>query len=93
MESFEATPPTSPINTNEHPKGTTILVLGILSLICCAWVGPIVWLMGNSALKEINEGVYSPTQSVTIGRILGMVATALIFVGIFVTVFFFIYLA
>ena len=34
----------------EHPKGTTILVLGILSLVLCGLLGPFAWNMGNQAL-------------------------------------------
>ena len=38
----------------EHPNGTTILVLGILSLVACGVFGPFAWAMGNTALREMN---------------------------------------
>ena len=63
----------------EHPKGTTILVLGILSLLICGPIlGPIAWIMGNKARAEMNAepGVYwSNSGSVNAGRICGMIAT------------------
>ena len=36
----------------EHPNGTTILVLGILSLVFCGLCGPFAWVMGNTAMRE-----------------------------------------
>ena len=45
--------------TMEHAQGTTILVLGILSLVICGILGPFAWSMGNKALKEIDaDGTY-----------------------------------
>src|SRR5207244_7789595 len=38
-------------------RGSTVLVLGILSLIVCAPVlGPIAWSMGHTDLQEIRAG-------------------------------------
>ena len=39
----------------EHPQGTTILVLGILSLVVCQLLGPVAWVMGNNAIAEIDR--------------------------------------
>ncbi|WP_426571907.1 DUF4190 domain-containing protein [Aquihabitans sp. McL0605] len=68
----------------EHPQGTTILVLGILSLpLLCACIGGILgliaWLMGNSAMKEIdaNPSAYTNRSSVQAGRIIGIVSSVL----------------
>lgn len=63
----------------EHPQGTTILVLGILSLVTCQLAGPVAWVMGNTALAEIdaNPAAYSNRSSVQTGRICGIVATGL----------------
>lgn len=68
----------------DHPQGTTILVLGILSLICCGLLGPVAWIMGNSAIKEIdaNPSAYSNRGSVQAGRIIGIIATVLLILGI-----------
>jgi hypothetical protein len=65
----------------EHPDGTTILVLGILSLVVCGILGPFAWNMGNKALREMNANpgvVYRNRGNVTAGRICGMVASILV---------------
>ena len=63
-------------------RGTLILVLGIVSLVCCGFVGIPAWIMGNSDLKEIDAGRMDPTGRgmVNAGRICGMIATALMVV-------------
>jgi hypothetical protein len=63
-----------------HPQGTTILVLGILSLFICPFIlGPIAWVMGNNALAEIdrNPAAYSNRGNVNAGRICGIIGTIL----------------
>ena len=72
-------------NQIEHPDGTTILVLGILSLVVCGILGPFAWNMGNKALREMNANpgvVYRNRGNVTAGRICGMVASILMIVGV-----------
>ena len=67
-----------------HPQGTTVLVLGILSLVICGFLGPVAWIMGNNALVEIdrNPSAYSNRSTVNAGRICGIVATVLLVLGI-----------
>ncbi|MET7459515.1 DUF4190 domain-containing protein [Nonomuraea sp. NPDC005501] len=62
-----------------HPNGTTILVLGILSLVVCGLLGPFAWVMGNKALREIDgSGYYFENRGmVQAGRICGIVSTCL----------------
>lgn len=69
-----------PGHYTEQVNGTTILVLGILGLTCCGICAPIAWTMGNSALKAIDAGRANPSErgNVNIGRILGIIGTALI---------------
>ena len=59
----------------DHPKGMTVLILGILSLVCCSPLGIVALVMGNNALKEIDAqpGRYGNRQIVQIGRILGII--------------------
>ena len=66
----------SPVN------GTLILVLGILSLVCCGFLGPAAWIMGNNALNTLRGGGGDPSQSglVTAGRICGIIGTVLLVV-------------
>ena len=73
----------------DHPKGTTILILGILGLVCCSPLGIAAFIMGNNALKEIDAqpGRYSNRQLVQIGRILGIIAMVLLVLSIIWIVF------
>ncbi|MEU1392570.1 MULTISPECIES: DUF4190 domain-containing protein [unclassified Nonomuraea] len=66
-----------------HPNGTTILVLGILSLVVCGILGPFAWSMGNKALKEIDGSgyAYDNRGAVQAGRICGMIASILLILG------------
>ena len=72
---YGAPPPPMGGGPVDHPKGTTILILGILSLVCCSPLGIAAFVMGNTALKEIDAqpGRYANRQIVQIGRILGIV--------------------
>jgi hypothetical protein len=70
-------------------RGTTVLVLGILSIVVCSVMGPIAWVMGNEDLRQIDAGNASPQERGTVqaGRILGMIATILMIVSIFFVIF------
>jgi hypothetical protein len=61
-------------------NATLILVLGILSLVCCGLLGPVAWIMGNNALRDIDAGLGNPNDRglVVAGRILGIIATMLL---------------
>ena len=74
----------------DHPKGMTILVLGILSLVCCSPLGIAAWLMGNTALKEIDAspGRYGNRQIVQIGRILGIIGVVFLVLTLIWVLFF-----
>jgi hypothetical protein len=68
----------------EHPQGTTVLILGILSLAVCGLIGPFAWSMGHTALQEIdaNPSAYSNRSYVLIGYICGIVGTCLTILGV-----------
>jgi len=61
-------------------RGTTVLVLGILSIVICNILGPIAWSMGGEELRRIaaGEAPAEGHQGATAGRICGMVATVLL---------------
>lgn len=72
----------------EHPSGTTVLVLGILSLVVCGVLGPFAWSMGTKALREMDASpgvVWTNRGNVNAGRICGIVATC--FLGVAVLIF------
>lgn len=76
----------------DHPQGTLILILGILSLVCIQLIGPVAWIMGNGALKEIdaNPGAYSNRGTVNAGRICGIIASVLLILGVVLLVILFV---
>ena len=64
-----------------------MLVLGILGIVVCQVVGPFAWTMGNRVMAEIDAagGRLGGRTEATVGRVLGIVATALL--GLAVVVF------
>ena len=76
----------------EESQATTILVLGILGLLCsCSPLGVAAWVMGNRELEAIDAGRRNPDNRGTAnaGRIIGIVATVL---GLIALVVFFSFL-
>ena len=65
-------------------RGTVILVLGILGLVCCFICGIIAWVMGNGDLKEMAAGRMDRSgEGLTkAGKICGMIGVAIQIVGI-----------
>lgn len=62
----------------EHPRGTAVLLLGILSLVVCGVVGPIAWKLGNDAQRDMEarpDVFWTNRASVTAGRLCGMVGS------------------
>ncbi|MDA7980077.1 MAG: DUF4190 domain-containing protein [Pirellulales bacterium] len=72
-------------------RGATILVLGLLGLLLCAFLGIPAWIMGSSDLKEIDAGRRDPTgRGMTqAGMILGIIACVLmiVIIGIYAVIF------
>ena len=75
-----------------HPRGTPVLVMGIISIVVCGLgliLGPLATVQGGRALREIDAapGVYNNRQTVSIGRILGIVGTILSVLGLIWVIF------
>lgn len=80
-------PPQFPSESGAYPEAsqaTTVLVLGILGVVLCQLLGPVAWVMGNNELQAIDAGRRAPENRGTAnaGRILGIIATVLIAIGI-----------
>lgn len=72
--------PAATIRLRDHEKGTTVLVLGFLSLFPLLFpLGIAAWVMGNKAAKEIDADrwAWGNRGSVVVGRLLGAVGTIL----------------
>jgi hypothetical protein len=64
----------------EPHRGTTVMVLGILSLVMVPFIlGPIAWYMGTEDMKKIRAGRMDPEGegSTNTGRLCGMIGTIL----------------
>ena len=72
-------------------RGTLILILGILGLVCCGIFTAIpAWIMGSSDLKEMDAGTMDPAGrgSTNAGKICGIIGCILTVVWIVVQVAF-----
>jgi hypothetical protein len=88
MTSSYPPPHGGPVYAPDHPRATVALVLGILSLVLCQVLGPVAWVIGGNTLKEIDAsggGVGGRGQA-SAGRILGIIATALLCLSLVVLV-------
>jgi hypothetical protein len=65
-------------------NGTLLLIMGIFGILCCNILGPITWALSNSAMATINsgEGLESERGQVSTARILGMVGTGVMALGL-----------
>ena len=63
----------------DHPQATTVLILGIVSIVVCGVAAPFAWVMGNRVVREIDAsgGTLGGRSNAQVGRILGIVVTAL----------------
>lgn len=75
------TPPSQPNQpTATHPRAVLSIVLGVLSVMLCALVGPVAWWVSRRTLLEIDS---EPEQfggrgMAQAGYILGIVGTVLL---------------
>ncbi|QCX28630.1 DUF4190 domain-containing protein [Nocardioides jishulii] len=71
-----------------HPRGTTVLVLGIVGVFCCGFLAPVAWALGSSADNDVTTypGSYSNAGQIKAGKILGMVGTAVLVLSFVATV-------
>jgi uncharacterized membrane protein len=70
----------------EPSQATTALVLGILGIICCPPLAIFAWVMANNELEGIKAGRRGPENEGTANasRILGIIGTALLALGLIV---------
>ena len=76
---------------NEHPQGTMILILGIVSIVFCQLTGPFAAIMGRRALKEIDASgrVYTNRGQVQAGFVCGIIGCVLLVLVVLYIVFIF----
>lgn len=64
-------------------RSSTILTLGILSLVVCSVMGPIAWAMGNEEMRRMDSGQTPDDQrsTATAGRVCGIVGSCFLMFG------------
>lgn len=74
----------------ESSQATTALVLGILGIVICGVLAPFAWNIGNKELAAIDAGRRDPSNRGTAnaGRILGIIGTVLLGIGLVLFVLF-----
>ncbi len=79
-------PPASPAAASASREAVTALVLGILGVVCCGFVAPVAWYLGQNELRAIRDGRASAAGEgmAMAGKILGMIGTALLGIGLIV---------
>jgi len=89
MTQQPAAPPYPSVPPN-HPQSITALVLGILGLVLCGAIAPFAWSIGSEAVREIDAsgGAWGGRSEANAGRIMGIVGTALLALGLLAVVAF-----
>ncbi|MEV0356462.1 DUF4190 domain-containing protein [Nocardia sp. NPDC050697] len=72
----------------DHPQATTIIIVGVLGLVLCQFLGPVAFVMGGKALKEIDNsgGAIGGRSTVLAGYICGIIGTVILVLTILVIV-------
>lgn len=63
----------------EPHRGNLILILGIVSLVCCQILGFVPWIMAKGDLQKMAAGAMDPEGegATNAGKICGMIAVIL----------------
>lgn len=76
--------PGYPTYAADHPKATTVLILGILGIVVCGFIAPFAWRMGKRTVDEIDasQGRLGGRGSAQAGYVLGLIGTVLLGLGL-----------
>lgn len=68
----------------EQSQATTALVLGVVGVVICWFLGPVAWWMGQREVKAIDAGRRPPESrgSARAGQILGIIGTVLLILAV-----------
>ena len=88
---YGAYPPGYGAGLPEEPSATTAMVLGIIGLVGIAFCGgitlvlsPFAWAIGRKSVREIdaNPGRYGGRDKANAGKIMGIIGTVFLLIGI-----------
>jgi hypothetical protein len=76
--------PDNPQYGLEPHRATTILVLGILSLVVCQPLGIAAWLMGSADLQKMKAGLMDPSGEgqTQAGYVMGIISVVLMVISL-----------
>lgn len=62
---------------------TSLIVTGVLGIVCCGFLAPYTWIKSNQAIKTLEAGYGNLADKSTynIARIIGIVGTVLWIIG------------
>lgn len=95
FQQFQPNQPQPPYNQMLLPhRGTLILIFGIVGIVGCGIFAILAWLFGNEDLKKMNMGQMDPSgRDITnTGRILGIIGTGLMALGILGSIIYFVFI-
>lgn len=63
---------------------TSLIVTGILGIVCCGFLAPYTWIKSNEAIKTLDAGYGNMADKSTynITRIIGIIGTVLWILGV-----------
>lgn len=71
------------MSSQNKPEGAVVVfVLGLLGLLLCQILGIVAWVQGNAYLSRCRQLGVEPDGLAVAGRILGIIATVLLLVGV-----------
>ena len=76
----------------QKPEGAAnVFVLGLLGLLVCGILGIFAWTMGNDYVKRCQAMGVEPDGLGVAGRIMGMIASIMMIVGVCFVVLYFLF--
>lgn len=83
-------PPFGQGPSENAPNAVLSLVLGIVGILLCTIAAPFAWVLGKRAEEAVaaNPGRYSGKDMATAGKVLGIIGTGLLALGIVVAIIF-----
>lgn len=85
-----STPPPPAAAAPSSSRAVMALVFGVLGVICCGFFAPVAWYLGNEELAAIDAGRLPESNRgmAQIAKILGIIGTILLVLGVLWVVFF-----
>lgn len=77
-----------PTETQNAPNAVLSLVLGIIGIVLCSLCAPFAWKLGKDAEAAVDAsgGRLGGRGLATAGKILGMIGTALLVIGVLLVI-------